>query len=119
MSRKRYDTNQNRLDEVTSQRFARFLAPTHSGSEYKEILDKDREASRDLLPSATVKGKNHAQAFFFYGILRDRYNTKIGLIASNLLADLSVAHEGSRANQIASIMEGQLPKEVEVEVNRM
>ena len=75
------------------------------------------KASQDLMKSCIIQGKNHAQAIFYYSMLRDVYNSPTALSQVNILMGTSVSVKGQGRTQGTEILKGQLPKEVETLVS--
>lgn len=118
--RDRYQDTHN-LDEATSRQIGGFVFPDEpEPSEKKGEIDPEALAfSRALLPSSIITGKNMAMAISYYSTLRDLYDSKSAMVLVNILQKISMAHEGKRADQGARILEGSLPREIEVETTQV
>ena len=120
--RARYATGNQRLDEHTSKQIGNFM---FGGFVEPKFNDKNEvinypemvKASQDLMKSCIIQGKNHAQAIFYYSMLRDVYNSPTALSQVNILMGTSVSVKGQGRTQGTEILKGQLPKEVETLVS--
>lgn len=122
MSRKSYYNRDHNLDEATSRNIGSFVFP----KEKEPIKDKafnldpgDLAQSRGLLPSSILTGRSMSQAISYYSSLRDLYGSESAMMIVNILQKISMATEGIRAQQGARILEGSLPKEIEIETTNI
>ena len=82
---------------------------------FKEMV----RGSQDLMKSCIIQGKHHAQAIFYYSMLRDVYGSPTALSQVNILMGTSVSVKGQGRTQGTEILKGQLPKEVETLVSEL
>ena len=123
MSRRSRYAQDHHLDEATSRNIGFFVFPKEpepkDKEQAKELDPKDLAFSRGLLASSIIKGRSMSQAIGYYSSLRDLYGSESAMVIVNILQKLSMAHEGVRAQQGADILEGSLPKEIEVETTKI
>lgn len=121
MSKTRYkDTHV--LDSATSRRIGFFLFGAEPDPQIPEGSKLDQEElkfSRGLLASSIVNSPDLAKAISYYSTLRDIYGSGNARVIVDILQKMSMATEGTRSAQATSILEGQLPKEIEVETSTM
>lgn len=122
MSRRSKYSQDHHLDEATSRGIGSFVFPKEREPEKDKARDLDPgdlAFSRGLLASSIIKGRSMSQAIGYYSSLRDLYGSESAMVIVNILQKLSMAHEGVRAQQGADILEGSLPKEIEVETTKI
>ena len=121
MSKERYkDTHI--LDSATSRRIGFFLfgeEPEPKIPEGSKLDSEELKFSRGLLASSVINSPDLAKAISYYSTLRDIYGSPNARVIVDILQKLSMANEGKRSNQATGILEGQLPKEIEVETSTM
>lgn len=121
MSRARYKDTHT-LDSATSRRIGFFLfgeEPDPALPEDSKLDTEELKFSRSLLPSSVVNTPELAKAISYYSTLRDIYGSPNARVIVDILQKMSMATEGKRSDQATSILEGQLPKEIEVETSTM
>lgn len=115
----KYDTK--KLDQATSKLAGAFLFDT--GEVPSSITGEKRElalldSSRGLEMRARIKGPKTMAALTFYGILRDGFDSDAARVVSDVIKRLSIADNGEGRKEGVDILNGSLPKEIEIRTGR-
>lgn len=116
MSKRRYDTDSNRLDKATSTKIGSFLYDRPGKTADNDSRDN---ASRDLMASTIINGRKMTRAITHYSILRDLYKCDNGRKMADILMLMSISDRGIGRLGAEGILKGQLPKEIEIETSTM
>lgn len=123
-TRARYSTENGRLDQHTSKQIGWFMF-----GDFPEVKrDKDGtitnleeliQASRDLMKSCIIQGRNHANAIIYLSAMRDIYGSLSALNLANIYMGTSISVKGAGRDQGTIILKGQLPSEIETLVSEL
>jgi len=110
-----------KIDQATSKIAGEFLFNT--GEVPESFNDEKREkalldSSRGLEMRARIKGPQTMAALTFYGILRDGFDSEAARVVSDVIKRLSIADNGAGRAEAQAVLQGNLPKEIEVRTGR-
>lgn len=122
--RARYAQDKNRLDQHTSKQIGAFMFggfPEAQRDEEGAITNYEEliQASRDLMKSCIIQGKNHAQVIVYLSSMRDIYLSPTALNLVNIYMGTSISVGGTGRDQGTQILKGQLPNEIETLVSEL
>lgn len=117
-----YREKNSNLDAATSKVAGDFLFNT--GEIPEGYSDDKREKalldnSRALEMRGRIKGPQVMAALTFYGILRDGFNSDAARVVSDVIKRLSIADNGEGRGEAQAVLQGNLPKEIEVRTGRV
>jgi len=90
------------IDSTTSRQAGDFLFSLEQDSKALEMRSR-------------VMGREMYSALLFYGILRDYYKSKSARIVGDIIKRLSIANEGLGRQEAVKILQGELPREIEIQ----
>jgi len=124
-SKARYKEGKDPLDNDTAQLIALYMFggfPEAQFNEEGELINKPElmKASRDLMKSCKILGKNHAGAIVYLSSMRDIYESLTALKLVNIYMGTSISDKGLGREQGTTILKGKrFPDEIETLVSEL
>lgn len=115
----KYD--QKNLDAVTSRQAGSYLFDTAEIPLNLKKSESDttlKNISKSLDMRTIIKGSQTFALLSYLGVLRDGFNADAARICSDVIKSLSVSYEGIGRDQAVEVLNGSLPKEIEVKTGR-
>ncbi len=105
---------ESRLDKHTAEQAGNFLFDL--GPEPKDADEKIKHYSAILSAQTRVKGAKTMSALAYYDVLAQGFNSKAARIVGDSLKRLLIADKGLGREEAKTVLQGSIPKEVEVAV---
>lgn len=117
-SRDRYQSN---LDAFTSRQAGAFLFDTGEQPDSKSPKKLEKyilENSQGLEMRTIIKGSATMAALTYYGILREGFKSEAAQKVSDVIKRLAISDNGTGREQAQAVLQGNLPKEIEVKTGQ-